>query len=126
MKPLMGVLCFLVALPAAPDTIGDLKMAMNRLTARQPVRGTYATELAMKTEGRFSNEKTGRTVSVEVGQDATGVTIIIPQTLIDKASEEVHSRSGAFDNAAQNAIRSISSSNVIEAPSGFRRRPWAS
>jgi hypothetical protein len=88
---------------------------MNRLSARQPVRATYSTEVAVKTEGRFSNEKTGRTLSVEVGQDATGVSIIIPQTLIDKASEEVHSRSGAFDNDAQNAIASISSFNVIEA-----------
>jgi len=115
MKRLMGILCVLVALPADADTIGDLKSAVNRLEAKQPVRATYATELAVKTAGRFANEKTERNVSVEVVQDASGVSITIPQALIDKASQEAHSRSGEWDNAARNAIASISSINVVEA-----------
>lgn len=99
------VVMLLVALPVFADTLGDLKAAVSRLTAKQPVRGTYVLESAINTQGRFANEKTARQVAIEVVHDATGVTITIPQALIEKASHD----------ASQRSIGSIRSMEVVEA-----------
>lgn len=115
MTQLLGILCFLVALPAFADTIGDLKSAVNRLVAHQPVRGIYAIEGAVKASGRFANSNMERTVSVEVAHDESGVSITIPQALIEKASQEAQSRNGAWDNAAERTIGSIRSIKIVEA-----------
>lgn len=97
-------------LSAHADTLGDLKGALTRLTARQPVRATYSSESLVKASGRFSNQTSAGTVAVEVAHDAKGVTITIPQSLVEKASA-----GAAANEAAQNALGSIRSTNIVEA-----------
>lgn len=100
------------------DTIGDLKYAVMRLAAKQPVQGIYTVETTINTAGRFSNENTERNISFHVAHDASGIRIriTISQPLIDKASREAQSGSGAWDNTAQRTIGSIRPMSVVEAP----------
>jgi hypothetical protein len=113
MKRLLGVLCALAATAAGADTLGDVRAAVSRLSARQPVRATYAIESSVKAAGRFANEKSARLVSAEVAHDASGISITIPQALLDKAGQEARTRNGG--NAAQDAIGAIRSTSVVEA-----------
>ncbi len=106
---LIAVACALFALGARANTLGDLKSAVGRLAARQPVHATYATDTAMKASGKFANESSTRRVTAEVGQDANGVTITIAQALIEKAGP------GAGADDAKNEISGIRSMEIVEA-----------
>ena len=105
MTRLFGMLiCALMAGGAGADTLGDVRAAVGRLGARQPVRGTFAVEQSVKAAGKFSNENTARSVSLEVLHDGAGVSITIPQALV-----------AARSDAARGAIGSIRSLAVVEA-----------
>ncbi|MEA2568483.1 MAG: hypothetical protein QOI24_484 [Acidobacteriota bacterium] len=113
MKQLLGVVCALVAMRAGADTLFDVKATVNRLAAKTPIHATFALQRNVKTAGRFANDNTARNLSVEVTHDASGMTFVIPQPLLDKASQESHTH--AEDNAAQSAIDSISPGAIVEA-----------
>jgi hypothetical protein len=86
MKRLIGMMCMFAALNAGADTLGDVRVAVSRLSAKTPVRATFASRQFSKASGRFANENVQRNVSAEVAHDAAGVSIIIPQTLLDEVS----------------------------------------
>ena len=44
MRRLLGILCVLLASGAHADTLSDMRGAIGRLTAKEPVRATFATE----------------------------------------------------------------------------------
>jgi hypothetical protein len=113
MRLLFGLCCAVVAVRAGADTIGDLKSAVGRLAAKQPVRAIYATQFAVKTSGRLGNVDTVRTLSIEVAHDAGGVSLTIPQALLDKAAAEARTAKG--ENVSRAAISSIRSQDVVEA-----------
>jgi hypothetical protein len=110
MRRMLAIAISLLALRAEADTLGDLKAALGRLSARQPVRATYATDISVKASGKYANETSSRTATAEVAHDASGVTITIAQALIEKAHG-----GAAPDDAAQSEISSIRSMNVVEA-----------
>jgi hypothetical protein len=91
------------------DSLGELKSAVSRLTARQPVRATYAIDITTKASGKLANQTSVRTVTAEVSHDGRGVTITIPQDLIEKATR------GADRDDTNHAIDGIRSSSVVEA-----------
>jgi hypothetical protein len=111
MNRLFTILCMLVATRAGADTLSDMRAAVARLSAKQPVRGTFATEQLVKSAGRFANGNTARNVSADVTHDGAGVSIAIPQALIDKVSKARH----GGDESAINLIGAIRSINVVEA-----------
>jgi hypothetical protein len=88
MKRLMGVMCAVLAVRAGADTLGDVRNAVKRLTAKVPVRATYGSESSMNAEGRFANQKSARAVTAEVVHDASGVSITVPQSLIEKDDQD--------------------------------------
>jgi hypothetical protein len=108
MRQLMVVVCALFAVAGRADTFGDLKSAVGRLTARQAVRATFAAEVKVKASGKFANEASARTISIEVAHDANGITIAVPQALVDKASR-------GSDDVARNAVDSIRGMAIVEA-----------
>jgi hypothetical protein len=114
MKRMLGVICALAALRAGADTLGDVRAAVNRLAARQPVRATFSTEASVKAAGRFSNENSARMATAEVTHDAAGISITVPQALIDKAVQESRTRTDGV-NSARDAIGSLRSSAIIDA-----------
>jgi hypothetical protein len=103
------VLAVSFALPLHGDSLGDLRSAVSRLNARQPVRATYAVDSTTKTSGKLANQTSVRTVTAEVSQDGRGVTITIPQELVEKATR------GPDRDDSLNSMDGIRSSSVIEA-----------
>lgn len=103
MRSMTIVMC-LFALPAAAGTIDDVKAAVRRLSARQPVQATYSTESASKTEGRFANDRSKRTASVKVSHDAEGISVTFPPSMLEGAR-----------NGGQDVIGSIRSIEVVQA-----------
>jgi hypothetical protein len=108
---MMGLVCALIAASAGADTLADVRAAVGRLTAKAPVRATYATQENGKAAGRFANDVSARSLSLEVTHDANGVTIVIPQTLLDKANQASRDRSA--NNTAQSAIDSARIGSII-------------
>ena len=88
LRGLAAVLGVFIMLPAAADTLGDLRAAVGRLAAKQAVRGTFAVDVAMKAAGKFSNQNTARKVALEVTHDGAGVSLTIPQALLDRKAVE--------------------------------------
>src|SRR4051794_35536108 len=113
MKRLGAVLCAFAALEAGANTLGDVKTAVSRLDPKQPVHATFAVDQKVKSAGRFANEDTALIASAEVTHDANGVSIVIPQALLDKASQEIRSR--AASHPAQGAIGTLRSTTIVEA-----------
>jgi hypothetical protein len=111
MKRLIGMMCALVALRAGADTLGDLRVAVGRLSAKTPVRATFAARQFSKESGRFANENVQRSVSAEVAHDAAGVSITVPQTLLD----EVSRARNRGDASAQNLIGLIGTVAIVDA-----------
>ena len=112
MRRLLGILCVLLASGAHADTLSDMRSAIGRLTAKEPVRATFATEAVVKADGRFSNQNTGRKAWANVTQDETGLVIAIPQSILDEAQR--FAKSGDEDRA-EKMIGSIKSLAILEA-----------
>jgi hypothetical protein len=111
MKRLIGMMCALAALRAGADTLGDVRTAVSRLSAKTPVRATFASRQFSKASGRFANDNVQRNVSVEVAHDSTGVSITVPQTLLD----EVSRARNRGDASAQNLIGVIGTVAITDA-----------
>lgn len=110
MKRLIGMMCTLAALRAGADTLGDVRAAVGRLSAKPPLRATFQSKAFSKASGRFANDKDQRNVSVEVAHDASGISITVPQTLLD----EVSRARNRGDASAQNLIGSISTLAIAD------------
>lgn len=78
----------LVSLPLAADPIGDVRTALGRLAAREPVRATYELQRSVITEGKFDNDRFAGKVSVELEGSASGFHIVIPRPLLDEIARE--------------------------------------
>ena len=96
----------LLALPATAATLDDVRTAVRRLEATQPVRATLIIDQHVKTAGKYANDSAKRLATADVGHDAHGVSITIPQALLEEARKS---------NPAQDAIGSIRTLSVIEA-----------
>lgn len=106
MKRLLGFVCLLIAASASADTLFDVKAAVRNLTAKTPVRATFASVANVKSSGRFANKAFSTTVSIDATHDANGITFTIPQSLLDKA---------IADEQAKATIDAIHPANVVEA-----------
>lgn len=107
MHRLSTVVALSLSLSASGDTLSDVRAAVGRLQARQPVRATYAAETSVRASGRFANETQAQKVAAEVTHDASGVTILLPQALVEKATK--------LDSNAQETIASLRTMTVVEA-----------
>jgi hypothetical protein len=77
-----------LATSAAADPLADVRGALSRLTAREPIRATYELQRDSASEGKFGNDKfTGR-ASVELEADASGFRLIYPRPLLDQLEHE--------------------------------------
>jgi hypothetical protein len=110
MRQLVTLLFVLAAIDLSADTLTDVKAAVGRLSAKQPVRATFTTEALVKASGRFANDNTKRKASVEVAHDPSGVTISIPSAMLERAEKQ-----------GQDLIGSIRTIPIVDALD-FRRR----
>jgi hypothetical protein len=95
-----------MALGANADTLGSVTAAVRRLSGREPVHGALTIAQSVKSSGRFANDATSRLATVDVTHDPAGLTISIPQALLDKAAQS--------DRGALDGIGAIRPLNVIE------------
>lgn len=113
-----SLLCTLLfTVPLAADPIGDVRAALDRLTAREPIRATYELQQSVKSEGKFDNDKFNGKVAVEVEGDASGVRIIFPRPLLDTLDREqsARARNPNLDAPTVSAIREVDPVGTAEA-----------
>ena len=105
---------FAAAASVRGDALSDVKAAVGRLSAQRPVRATFGTDQLVKSAGRFANDTTTRRSTAEVAHDPAGVTITIPQTLVQSAAQERGRRAGTEDTA-RNLIGALRPIEIVEA-----------
>src|SRR6185295_8035151 len=74
------------AMPLSADTLADVKAALRNLKATQPIRAAYETKSANVAKGRFFDQDVTTTGSVEARVDDSGLTIVYPRALLDRAA----------------------------------------
>lgn len=92
MRSLFLLLAF--TLPLHADAFTDLRGALGRLTAREPIRASYEVQRSVSNEGKFSNDKFNGKASVDLEGDGDGVRIAFARPLIDQAASEMRARAG--------------------------------
>jgi hypothetical protein len=83
-------LAFLVlaAVPVFADPLGDVRAALGRLPAREPVRATLELQQSVVSEGKFDNDKFAGKVAVELEGNSSGFHIIVPRPLLEQLDRE--------------------------------------
>jgi hypothetical protein len=81
-------LALTLALPAIADPLTDLRGALTRLSAKEPIRATYELQRTVNNEGKFGNDKFSGKVTVEIEGDTNGFRILFPRTLLDQIARE--------------------------------------
>lgn len=103
------VLLLFLAFPLAADPIADVRTALGRLTAREPVRATLELQHNVATEGKFDNDKYAGKVTVELEGSAKGLHIVIPRPLLDQLTREqlAESRNPALSSPSVRALQEV-------------------
>jgi hypothetical protein len=78
----------LFALPLAADPIADVRAALTRLPAREPIRATYELQQSVNNQGKFDNDVfTGKT-SVELEGGESGMRLLFPSAVLTQIALE--------------------------------------
>lgn len=92
MNLLRLALALVLAVPLAADPLGDIRAALGKLTASQPIRATYELQRSVANEGKFDNDAfTGKAV-VELEGEGGDFRVVFPRPLLDQISREQESR----------------------------------
>ena len=75
-------------LTAHADTVSDLKSAVSALHGTHPLHATVEMQRTRKSEGRFVNQASVGSATVEVTSDAEGLRISVSKALLDRAARE--------------------------------------
>lgn len=107
MRRALSILVF--TLPLGADPIGEVRAALDRLAAREPVRATYELQHSVASEGKFDNNKFNGKVTVELEGDANGVRFVFPRHLLDTLGREqlARARNPELDTPTVSAIREV-------------------
>ncbi len=88
MNFLRFALALLLAVPLAADPLGDVRVALGKLTAGQPIRATYEVQQSVSNAGKFDNNAfTGKAV-VELEGGGGDFRVVFPRPLLDQISRE--------------------------------------
>lgn len=78
----------LFALPLAADPIADVRAALARLPAHEPIRATYELQQSVNNQGKFDNDVfTGKT-SVELEGGDSGLRLLFPAAVLAQIEQE--------------------------------------
>ena len=108
-----------IALPLAADPIGDVRAALAKLTAREPIRATYEVQQSIVNEGKFDNDKFSGKATVELEGEHGEFRVVLPRPLLDQIAREGEARTKDFEQAtptisALAAIEPGETSNAID------------
>lgn len=118
MRALFLLLAFTVPLHA--DAFADLRDALGRLTAREPIRATYEVQRSVNNAGRFANDKFNGKAMVDLEGDGAGVRIVFARPLLEQVTREMQARAGnpklsTPTVSALNQIGAITAAEAIDA-----------
>ena len=82
------ILSLLLALPLAADPIGDVRTALGKLTAREPIRATYEVQRGVVSEGKFDNDKVNGKAVVELEGSGGDFRVVVPKSILDQIAHE--------------------------------------
>jgi hypothetical protein len=99
----------LLALPLAADPLGDVRAAVGKLTAREPIRATYEYQRTVVNEGKFGDANFAGKAVVELEGNDSGYHIVFPRTLLDQVEREkvAKIRNPEQETPTANALREI-------------------
>jgi hypothetical protein len=108
---------FLAAVPLAADPLGDVRTAVERFQAAEPVRATYELQRAEKNEGKFGNGNSNGKVAVELEGSAAGYHIVVGRPLLEQIEKEqqARDRNPKLETPLKNALRDIDAVETADA-----------
>ena len=86
-------LLLILALPLHADALTDLRTALGKLTAREPVRATYEVQRVVNNAGKFDDDKFTGKAAIDIEGDGAGVRLIYSRPLLDQIARELEARS---------------------------------
>jgi hypothetical protein len=98
------------AVPLSADTLADVKAALRNLRGTQPIRAAYETKSANVAKGRFFDQDVSTTGNVEARVDDSGITIVYPRALLDRAAAQ---RDAKKDDIKQR-VADVSATRIAE------------
>jgi hypothetical protein len=118
--PLRKLTCavlFLAATSAAADPLTDVRSALGRLQAREPIRATVELQRSVNNEGKLGNEKSAGKVAVEIDADSRGVRVLYGRPLLEQIEREAAAkrRDPKQDTPVGDALRDIDALSATEA-----------
>jgi hypothetical protein len=88
MNILRFALALAVALPLAADPVADVRAALGKLTAAQPIRATYEMQRSVANEGKFDNDTFTGKAAVELEGENGAFRVVYPSTLLGQIARE--------------------------------------
>jgi hypothetical protein len=111
------IVLFALAAPLHADPLADLRGALGKLTAREPIRATYEVQRSATNQGKWQNDQYNGKAAVELEGDGEGVRILFARPLLEQVTREMQVR--AHDPKQQaptvNALNEISAVAAADA-----------
>lgn len=109
MKTVRIAALLFMAMPLAADPLGDVRAAVGKLTAREPVRATYEYQRTVVNEGKFGDSNFAGKATVELEANEGGYHIVFSKALLDQVDREKTARvkNPEQETPTANALREI-------------------
>jgi hypothetical protein len=119
MNLLRFALALVLALPLAADPLGDVRAALGKLKAAQPIRATYELQQSVANSGKFDNDAFNGKAVVELEGDGGDFRIVFPRPLLDQISREQEARTQDVNRktpsvSALSQIDPVETANAID------------
>lgn len=109
-----------LALPLHADPFADLRGALGKLTAREPIRATYEVQRSAQNQGKWQNDQYNGKAAVELEGDGEGVRIVFARPLLEQVTKEMQvqahdPKKPAPTVSALNQINAIAAAEALDA-----------
>lgn len=82
----------LFALPLAADPVADVRAALTRLPAHEPIRATYELQQTVANEGKFDNDAFTGKASIELEGGEGGLRFFVPTPVLAQIEQEQNAK----------------------------------
>lgn len=112
-----AVLLLFLALPLSADPLGDVRAAVEKLTAQEPIKATYEYQRSVANEGKFGDDKFSGKATVELQGSEGEYHIIFPRPLLEQVEREAVARvkDPSRQTPTANALREIEPVDTADA-----------
>ncbi|HEV7765599.1 MAG TPA: hypothetical protein VGQ76_11400 [Thermoanaerobaculia bacterium] len=108
-----------LAVPLSADPLGDVRTALGKLIAREPIRATYEVQRSIVSEGKFDNDKVSGKAVVELEGGGGEFRVVVPKSLLEQISREQEARAQNVEQqtptvTALSQLDPVETSNAID------------